>query len=131
MKAGNDIFFTPKFWPERENWSMPSDEGVDFDNLSIMHLFAYRQKFRLYYRNWVAVWRTYVYYLKYAFIIVPIIYLITRSWWIAGITLVILVAAKMFAHKKLNFFNQIRFFVPGILDSYLENQFGDLLPFND
>lgn len=131
MKPDKTILFTPKFWPDKENWSHPSDEGIDFDNLNLMLLLAYRQKLRLYYRNWVNVWRTYAYFSKYAFASVPLLWIVTKSWLLAITELAILIAATIIVHKKLDHFNKFRFLIPGLLDSYLVDQFGELLPFED
>jgi len=86
---------------------------------------------RLYYRNWVAVWRTYKYFTRFIPLMLPIIWLFCTYWIASGVILLIWGICWYIFYKKLKKFNEIRFLVPGLFDYRLTPHFGEMLPFDD
>jgi len=87
MKSGKIIYFKLKFWPDKENRKIPEDNDIDFDNLNVYALLRYRNEMRLYYRNWVAVWRTYKYFTRFIPLLLPITWLFSTYWIASSIIL--------------------------------------------
>jgi hypothetical protein len=90
MSSNRIIYITPRFWPEKEDRNLPFDEGIDWDNPNVVMVLTFRNKYRLYYRNWVAVWRTYEYYSKWALGIVPLALLYGKNLWMGAFALALL-----------------------------------------
>ena len=131
MSRNKIIYITPRLWPEKEDRYLPFDGGIDWENPDIVMVLTFRNKLRLYYRNWVAVWRTYELYSKWALGIVPLALLPGNNLWIGAFALVLWLTAKLFIRNRLHRLFQISVLVPGILDGYIEPFYGKQLPFDD
>lgn len=131
METQKIIYFRPKFWPDKENRRHPDDSKLAGDEPPITEVLRYRQEMRLYYRNWIEVWRTYSYFTNYGIYVIPIIGLITWSWIVFLALAVPFVIFKRHIGNKLWNLHGIKFLIPGLLDADLVKHFGYLLPFDD
>ena len=124
-------YIQPKFWPDREHRKRPDDSFLLADDPAIIDIYRYRQEVRLYYRNWIQVWRTYSWFNMWMPFAAPVIGLIAGSW-IVTVSLLIfyVVFARIIGRKKhsLSFY---RIFVPGLFDGMITEHFGPPIPFED
>ncbi|HPQ35174.1 MAG TPA: hypothetical protein PK563_11815 [Tenuifilaceae bacterium] len=121
------VFITPKFWPDKENRRVPLDKDVDYENP--YEVLKHRQKVRLFYLNWVQVWRTYVYYSKWAIGIVPLVFLLTKSFWAAAIALAAWIVCRFYFLNKLKSITKFKILAMGILDRFIIPHLGYIEPF--
>ena len=131
MKTQKIIFFRPKFWPGKEYRKLPDSSKLLADEPAITDLLRYRQEMRMYYRNWIEVWRTYSYFTDYGIYVIPIIGLITWSWIVFLALAIPFVIFKRHIGNMLWNLHGLRFLVPGFLDKDLVKHFGYLPPFDD
>jgi hypothetical protein len=122
------IYIELKFWPDKENRECPSDENVDYDNP--YEILKHRQKLLLFYRNWISVYRTYYFILKWAIIVVPIVQMISNSLWASGITFIIWGLGMIYTYKKLILFFKFKFLAIHLVDPLITPYFGKLEPFD-
>lgn len=121
----------PKFWPDREYRRQPDDPFLLEDDPAITDMFRYRQEMRLYYRNWIQVWRTYSWFNMHTPLLAPIFGLIFHSWLAAGAVLLFYVVfARIIGKYKYRLW-AYKMLVPGFMDEKISRQFGSLLPYDD
>ncbi|MFZ2338926.1 MAG: hypothetical protein WAW07_04290 [Bacteroidales bacterium] len=131
MEKENVYLFTLKFWPDREYRRQPDDSFLLEDDPSITEMFRYRQEMRLWYRNWIQVWRTYSWFNMQTPLLAPAIGLIFHSWLAAGAVLVFYVIfARIIGKYKYRLW-AFKMLVPGFMDEKISQQFGSLLPYDD
>ena len=123
--------FKPKFWPDREHRNVPGDEALLEDEPAMTDLLAYRQKMRLYYRNWIDVWRTYCYFTNFGVIVIPLIAVITWSWKVFFLLALPYCSFKRYVNRRLWSLRKLGILVQGLFDRQLSEYFGSLLPFDD
>lgn len=123
----NIIYITPKFWPDKEHKNVPLDEHVDYNNP--YKVLEHRQKIKLFYLNWVEVWRTYVYFSKWAIGLVPLVFLLTNSLWATGIVFLVWIICRIYFIRKLRSLIRFKFLASGIIDPYIVPYLGPVEPF--
>jgi hypothetical protein len=121
------VYFTPKFWPDSKHRFVPLDEHVDYQNP--FEVLKHRQEVRLFYRNWVQVWRTYAYLSSWLIGLVPIVYILSNSLWAAGIALGACLVCKIFFTRKLDSWTKFKYLASGLLDQHIVPYLGSLEPF--
>lgn len=121
------IYFKWKFLPDWEHRKIPNFEEEDSDNL--YKLYAWRQELRLYYLSWRNVWYTYKYLLRFIPLVGLIVFGLSGSYIAAGIVVFSTLPLLIFINRKIESQNQMRFFIPGIVDAHLTPIFGSLPPF--
>lgn len=127
MRTDNDLYFTPKFWPDKDNKEIPLDEKVDYNNP--YEVLRHRQEVRLFYKNWVQVWRTYAYFSKRVIIITPIVYLLTSSLWATGISIAFSLASRIYFTRKLESILKFKMLATSLLDQFIIPHISPLEPF--
>jgi hypothetical protein len=120
-------YITPKFWPDKEDKDLPLDKDVDYTNP--FDVLKHRQKVRLFYRNWVEVWRTYAYYSKWAIGVVPLVGVLTNSKWATGVTFILWLSFRIYFSRKLTSIVKFKFIATAILDRFIEPHIGPIEPF--
>ena len=131
MEKEKVYLFTPKFWPDREHSKRPDDSFLLADDPAITDIFRYRQEMRLYYRNWIQVWRTYSWFNIWMPLAAPVIGLLAGSWIVTvSLLLFYVVFARIIGRKKYSLW-AYKILVPGFMDEKISQQFGTLLPFDD
>lgn len=124
-------YFTPKFWPDREHRKLPDDSLLLVDDPSITDIYRYRQEMRLYYRNWIQVWRTYSWFNMWMPLAAPVTGLLARSWIVTVAMLVFYVVfARIIGHRKHSLW-AYRMLVPGLFDGMITEHFGPPIPFEE
>jgi len=131
MEKQKIIYFRPKFWPDREYRKPPDGSRLLVDEPAITDVMRFRQEMRLYYRNWIDVWRTYSYFTNYGIIVIPLIGLLSRSWIVFLALAIPFMIFKRHIGNKLWDLNGLRIIVPGVFDYLLTPVFGYLPPFED
>lgn len=124
-------YIKPKFWPDRENRKRPDSSCLLADEPAITDIFRYRQEVRLYYRNWIEVWRTYSYFNMYTPLLIPVAGLLLHSW-IAAVAVAALWIgwARIIGYYKYRLWS-LKILIPGLFDRMISEQYGELLPFED
>jgi len=125
------FYITPKFWPDREHRQRPDDSFLLEDDPAITDIYRYRQEVRLYYRNWIEVWRTYSWFNMWMPIAAPIIGLLAGSWIVTVSLLVFYVVFARIIGRKKHSLSFYRIFVPGLFDGMITEHFGPPIPFED
>ncbi|MBE0676688.1 MAG: hypothetical protein IH591_18680 [Bacteroidales bacterium] len=131
MEKEKVYFFTPKFWPDWEYRRQPDASFLLEDDPAITDMFRYRQEMRLWYRNWIQVWRTYSWFNMHTPLRAPVLGLIFHSWLAAGVVLAFYVIfARVIGKYKYRLW-AFKMLVPGFMDEKISQQFGTLLPYDD
>ncbi|MBE0675994.1 MAG: hypothetical protein IH591_15160 [Bacteroidales bacterium] len=131
MEEQKVFYIKPRFWPERENRKPPDDTFLLDDEPSIVEKLRYRQQMRLYYRNWIEVWRTYSYFTNYGVFVIPLIALLAWSWKLFVILAIPFFIFKRHIGNKLWGLNGLRIIIQVMFDKELVQHFGYLPPFED
>ena len=131
MKEQKVFYIKPRFWPERENRKRPDDTFLLDDEPSIVEKLRYRQQMRLYYRNWIEVWRTYSYFTDYGIFVIPLIALAAWSWKLFVVLAIPFFIFKRHIGNKLWGLNGLKIIIQGFFDPELVQQFGYIPPFED
>jgi len=131
METQKTFYFKPKFWPDREYRKCPDDSKLLVDDPAITDVLRYRQEMRLYYRNWIEVWRTYSYFTNYLFIVIPLIGLLSWNLFVFLVLAIPFLVFKRHIGKKLWSFAGLRILIQGFMDPQLRPVFGYLTPFED
>lgn len=131
MEERKVIYINPRFWPDRENRKLPDDTFLLDDEPSIIEKLRFRQQARLYYRNWIEVWRTYSYFTDYGIIAIPLIGLATWSLKVFLMLAIPFLFFKRYIGNRLWNLNGLRIIIQGFFDPELVEQFGTLPPFED
>jgi hypothetical protein len=120
-----------KFFPDKENRKLPKDRVCGENNENKIELLKLRNELRLYYRNWIDVWRTYHYGTRYILAVGIIIGLVFQSYIVTGIIALFWPVVWYFTKKKMKELDSMAMLISGFLDSDLDSNFGSLLPFSD
>jgi len=131
METDRITCFKPKLWPDREHRAAPDDGALLEDEPAMTDILRFRQSIRLYYRNWIDVWRTYCYFTNYGVFVIPLIALLTWSWQVFIILAVPFFFIKRFINRKFWGLRNLAILVQGLFDRQLSENFGYLLPFDD
>lgn len=131
MEKQKTIYFKPKFWPDREYKKCPNDSKLLVDEPAITDIIRYRQEMRLYYRNWIEVWRTYSYFTNYGIIVIPLIGILSWNLIVFLAFAVPFLIFKRYIGNKLWGLMGLRILVKGLMDPQLVPVFGYLPPFED
>lgn len=131
MNNDHVIYFSPKFWPDRQSRKCPNDSKLLVDEPNPFDVLEYRQAVRLWYRNWVPVWRTYSYYTNFGVLVVPLAGLLTWNIFVFLALALAWVAAKRYIGKKLWDFMCIKYLITGLMDKELIPVFGNLQAFDE
>ena len=124
-------YFTPKFWPDREHRKMPDDSLLLVDDPSITDIYRYRQEMRLYYRNWIQVWRTYSWFNMWMPLAAPVTGLLARSWIVTVALLVFYVVFARIIGRRKHSLWAYRMLVPGLFDGMIAEHYGPPIPFEE
>jgi hypothetical protein len=131
MKNKKVRYFKLKFWPDKENRKTPEDRDTGENNENVVELLKLRNEYRLYYRNWIHVWRTYHYITRYLPALGILLGLLFQSYLAAGIVLLFWPAAWFFTKRKMKDLDTMAYLIPGLFDRDLEPHFGKQPPFTD
>ncbi len=131
MEKEKVFYLKPKFWPDRDHRKKPDDSFLLADDPAIADIFRYRQEVRLYYRNWIGVWRTYSWFNMWMPLAAPVTGLLAGSWIVTVVLLVFYVVFARIIGRKKHSLSFYRIFVPGLFDGMITEHFGLPIPFED
>ena len=131
MEKEKVFYLKPKFWPDRDHRKKPDDSFLLADDPGIADIFRYRQEVRLYYRNWIGVWRTYSWFNMWMPLAAPVTGLLAGSWIVTVVLLVFYVVFARIIGRKKHSLSFYRIFVPGLFDGMITEHFGLPIPFED
>ena len=131
MEKEKVYLFSPKFWPDTEHRKRPDDSFLLADDPAITDIYRYRQEMRLWYRNWIEVWRTYSWFNMWMPLAAPVIGLLSGSWIVTAALLAIYVVfARIIGSRKHSLWSY-RILVTGLFDRMIAEHFGTPIPFED